>query len=304
MYYLAGRLFFLVPSLTLLAITYIATYLLGSYSYYSAPLLPLIKPLYCAREVVEDDWHVCPFFSVVAQSSSRVKGDRQDEGSSSGGESTQDHEVMPRMQPALPQYVVPCGVLSQSGQVESVRDKSSHIGGHFADKGVAPLEPLVEYSEDALGNEVMVESEASVVTGSALALSDNSGDEVQRTSFSSSVSIGNLIAESYALCRDGAVNGSEVLEHDSVQPERIAATVGGECEDAARYGVNARVCLSLSVCVCVCMYACLCIRNCVSSLWYVFMLLHCDTSSGARSSVSVCVYKWKLSVVGEDNMIA
>ena len=50
--------------------------------------------------------------------------------------------------------------------------KSSHWGGHFTDKGVTPLEPMEKYSEDTLGNEVMVESEASIVTGSALALND------------------------------------------------------------------------------------------------------------------------------------
>ena len=47
----------------------------------------------------------------------------------------------------------------------------------------------------------MVESEASIVTGSALALSDNSReDEGGGATFSSSISIGNLIAESYTLC--------------------------------------------------------------------------------------------------------
>ena len=53
----------------------------------------------------------------------------------------------------------------------------------------------------------MVESEASIVTGSALALSDYSrDDEGGGATFSSSVSIGNLIAESYTLCRDAVVN--------------------------------------------------------------------------------------------------
>ena len=70
----------------------------------------------------------------------------------------------------------------------------------------------------------MVESEASIVTGSALALSDNSrDDEGGGTTFSSSISIDNLIAESYTLCRDGVVSGSKGLEHDSVGREGMVA---------------------------------------------------------------------------------
>ena len=36
---------------------------------------------------------------------------------------------------------------------------------------------MEKYSEDTLGNEVMVESEASIVNGSALVLNDNSHDD-------------------------------------------------------------------------------------------------------------------------------
>ena len=83
---------------------------------------------------------------------------------------------------------------------------------------------MEKYSEDTLGNEVMVESEASIVSGSALALNDNSrDDEGGGATFSSSISIGNLIAESYTLCRDGVVSGSERLENDSVGREGMVA---------------------------------------------------------------------------------
>ena len=141
-----------------------------------------------------------------------------------------DHGVM---QPALPQYVVPLGEASQSGQIDRVLGESSRQSGHFADNCVTPLEPL-EYSEDTLGNEVMVESEASIVTGSALALSDSSrDDEGGGATFSSSVSIGNLIAESYALCQDGVVSGSEGLD-DSVGREGTVTALGGEDEDVVR----------------------------------------------------------------------
>ena len=72
----------------------------------------------------------------------------------------------------------------------------------------------------------MVESEASIVTGSALALSDNGrDDEGGGATFSSSISIDNLIA---ALCRDGVVSGSEGLEHDSVGREGMVAVLSGE----------------------------------------------------------------------------
>ena len=125
--------------------------------------------------------------------------------------------------------------------------KSSHQSSHFADNGVTPLETL-EYSEDTLGNEVMVESEA-IAIGSVFALSNNSrDDEGGGATFSSSVSIDKLIVKSSALCRDGFVGGSEGLEHDSVGREGMVADLSGEDENVVRY------LYTMCVYKCVCVY--------------------------------------------------
>ena len=127
--------------------------------------------------------------------------------------------------------------------------ESSHQSGHFAENGVTLLEPLEEYSEDTLVNEVMVESEA-IVTSSVLALSDKSRDDEGRgATFSSSVLIDKLIVKSSSLCRDGFVGGSEGLEHDSVGREGMVAALSGEDEDVVRYVYTT------------CVYKCVCVYN-------------------------------------------
>ena len=193
----------------------------------------------------------------MVQSTSQVGGGRQKEGEGSGGGCVEGHAAMPKMQQTLPQCVDPTGEASRTGSVDKVLGESLHPqGGHIPDEGVTPLEPLEEYSDDAVGNEVTMGSEADVVTISALALSDGRCDKGGGASCSSSVSIGNLIAESYALCQDGAVSGSEALENDSVRRDRVAATLSEE-DEVVRY------CVCVCVCVCVCACVCVCVRACV-----------------------------------------
>ena len=158
--------------------------------------------------------------------------------------------VVTRMQLPLSRHEVAAGATGQSGHVERTQ------GGHFVDQGVAPLEPLVEYSGDALGNDVMAESE-DIVTGSALALSEGGsgggGGGGGGASFSSPVSIGNLIAESYALCRDGVVNGSHVIAQDGVGKDRLVVASSEEEEEAVRCVYDSmHVCML--VCSCVLVY--------------------------------------------------